>query len=150
MADAASTRYEYQGTASFDYAITEPNGKEYPAGTVFKVDGFNSWGTMTILTEDGERVHSNPAFFDAKNSEELTKAFEAARDESIRLKYLQDVRVIVFAAIICFFSYMTFANMNGKLEGRPGVKAFVFCVIIMSSLVLAWLVYSYFSKSVGA
>lgn len=58
MADAASTRYEYQGTASFDYAITEPNGKEYPAGTVFKVDGFNSWGTMTILTEDGERVHS--------------------------------------------------------------------------------------------
>ena len=47
-----------KGTASFDYAITEPNGKEYPAGTVFKVDGFNSWGTMTILTEDGERVHS--------------------------------------------------------------------------------------------
>lgn len=150
MANADVSRYEYQGTASFDYAITEHNGKEYPAGTVFKVDGFNEWGTMTLMTEDGERVYASPAFYNAKNSEELTKAFEAARDEAIRGLYLQDIRVIVFAAIVCFFSYMTFANMNGKLEGRPGAKVFAFCAIIVISLALAWLVYSFFLKMRGA
>ena len=72
-----SDRFPYQGQTSFDHAIVDTLGIEYPAGTVFEVTELFKDGRMS-LTHDSKNVYGeNDSNFDiseASNSDELNEA----------------------------------------------------------------------------
>ena len=150
MATPPPIEYEYQGEAVFDFDIKGEDGVDYPAGTVFKVYGFTRWENIMMKSESGSKVsghHSDIDICQAKNSDELLKAFEQLTSIETAKQNRQNITVVVIAAIACVIAFFVFAFINNKWSDQP-VKQAILCIVIVAvSVFNSLFIHRYMSKA---
>ncbi len=150
MATPPPIEYEYQGEAVFDFDIKGEDGVDYPAGTVFEVYGFTRWEKIMMKSESGSKVsghHSDIDICQAKNSDELLKAFEQLTSIETAKQNRQNITVVVIAAIACVIAFFVFAFINNKWSDQP-VKQAILCIVIVAlSVFNSLFIHRYMSKA---
>lgn len=150
MATPPPIEYEYQGEAVFDFDIKGEDGVDYPAGTVFEVYGFTRWENIMMKSESGSKVsghHSDIDICQAKNSDELLKAFEQLTSIETAKQNRQNITVVVIAAIACVIAFFVFAFINNKWSDQP-VKQAILCIVIVAlSVFNSLFIHRYMSKA---
>lgn len=115
----------YHGQTSFDHAIVDKDGNEYPAGTVFDVKYLYKDGRMEI-TYDSNPIYTDEyshEFFvsEAINTDELCEALVQLlikEEENIVADSVLPIIICftVFIALFAFFIYVN--NRIEKISGR--------------------------------
>lgn len=150
MATPPPIEYEYQGEAVFDFDIKGEDGVDYPAGTVFEVYGFTRWENIMMKSESGSKVsghHSDIDICQAKNSDELLKAFEQLTSIETAKQNRQNITVVVISAIACVIAFFVFAFINNKWSDQP-VKQAILCIVIVAlSVFNSLFIHRYMSKA---
>lgn len=150
MATPPPIEYEYQGEAVFDFDIKGEDGVDYPAGTVFEVYGFTRWENIMMKSESGSKVsghHSDIDICQAKNSDELLKAFEQLTSIETAKQNRQNITVVVIAVIACVIAFFVFVFINNKWSDQP-VKQAILCIVIVAlSVFNSLFIHRYMSKA---
>ena len=150
MATPLPFEYDYEGEAVFDSAITGEDGVEYPAGTVFEVFGFTRGGRLMLKSPSGSVVaesHSQICSSDAKNADELLRAYDEVTSSEKAEYFRQDVTVVVVAAITCLLICPVFIYFNGRWIDEPKKQTILFFVVLILCAFNSFFLHSYLSKA---
>ena len=142
--------FPYHGQTSFDHAIVDKDGIEYPAGTVFEVEYLCKDGQMEI-TYDSKTVYTDEysrtfLVSEATNTDELCEAL-------VQLLIKEELNIVadsVLPTIICFAVFIAlfalFIHMNNNIKKLSG-RIIALIVISVNGIIFAKCFYSYFSKA---
>ena len=135
-----SDRFPYQGQTSFDHAIVDTLGIEYPAGTVFEVTELFKDGRMS-LTHDYKNVYGeNDSTFDiseASNSDELNEALNQFVANEKKMIFKDAIIPATISMVVFIGLFAMFINANNKLE-KLYERILVLITILVIGLPLAF------------
>ena len=125
FADLENSRYDrpsrlyYQGQTSFDHAIVDSDGNEYPAGTVFEVCYLNKSGGMGIVYDSKYVRDEYYRYFnisDASNSDELNEALNQFVANEKQLLFKESIKPTAICLVVFIVNFVIFIIVNNNIK----------------------------------
>ena len=148
-----SSRFYYQGQTSFDHAIVDSNGNEYPAGTVFEARTLYKDRHMDIFY-DSKIVYKsefdlNFDISDASNSDELNEALNQFVANEKQLLFKEAIKPAAFSMVVFIGLFVIFIIVNNNIKTLSWQIATLIIISISGMLfaLCAQGVFAYLSKA---
>lgn len=136
---------EYEGKTSFDHAVTDYDGTEYPAGTEFEIEFLSRYGEMWLIDPaTGRSLTTHFRTDETVDKDELKTYIKEYTTNARNMAYLK--AAITFAAVVLAASGIFFAiNFNLKTCGQ--VIVLIVTAVICAVLAFFWNSYSARAKA---